>query len=70
MKKNLGGADKIVRLVVALLIVIVFFQEIVSGTLGYILLAIAAIFTVTSLLGSCPIYSIFGISSCPPKKAS
>lgn len=68
MKKNMGGADKLVRLVVALLIVLAFFQDIITGTLGYVALAIAAIFTVTSLVSFCPLYTIFGMNTCAPKK--
>lgn len=68
MKKNMGGVDKIVRLVVALLMILAYFQELVQGTLGIILLLIAFIFIVTSLISFCPLYAIFGISSCPPKK--
>lgn len=68
MKKNMGGADKLIRLVVALIIVVAFFQEIVTGTLGYILLALAAIFTLTSLISFCPLYTIFGMNTCAPKK--
>lgn len=70
MKKNVGAIDKLIRLVVALLIVIAYFQGLVSGILAIILLAVAAIFAVTSVVGTCPIYAIFGISSCPPKKVS
>lgn len=65
----MGGTDKLVRLVVALLLVIAYFQDILTGTLGYIALALAAIFTLTSLVSFCPLYTIFGISSCAPKKA-
>lgn len=65
----MGGADKLVRLIVALLIVIAYFQEVVTGTFGYILLAVAVIFTVTSLISFCPLYTIFGISTCAPNKS-
>jgi len=68
MKKNLGAIDKLVRLVVALLLIIVYFQGLVVGILGVVFLIIAAIFVVTSLVGICPIYAVFGISSCPVEK--
>lgn len=68
MKKNMGGADKVIRLVVALIIVIAFFQGVISGTLGYVLLVVASIFTVTSLISFCPLYTIFGLNTCANKK--
>lgn len=64
----MGGIDKIVRLLVALLMVLAYFQGIVTGILGIILLIIAVIFVVTSVVSICPIYSLFGITTCPPKK--
>ncbi len=68
MKKNMGGADKLVRLVVALLMILAYFQGIVTGTLGIVLLVVAAIFVLTSLVSFCPLYTLFGMSTCPKKK--
>ncbi|MGD9994724.1 MAG: DUF2892 domain-containing protein [Salinivirgaceae bacterium] len=68
MKKNMGGADKLVRLVVALLMILAYFQGIVTGTLGIVLLVVAAIFILTSLVSFCPLYTLFGMSTCPKKK--
>ncbi|PKP08278.1 MAG: DUF2892 domain-containing protein [Bacteroidetes bacterium HGW-Bacteroidetes-4] len=67
MKKNMGGADKLVRLVVALLMILAYFQGIVTGTLGIVLLVVAAIFILTSLVSFCPLYTLFGMSTCPKK---
>ena len=64
----MGGVDKIVRLLVALVMIIAYYREIVSGIFGIVLLVLTAIFVITSLTGVCPIYSLFGINSCPPKK--
>ncbi|MBI9066076.1 MAG: DUF2892 domain-containing protein [Salinivirgaceae bacterium] len=68
MKKNMGGFDRILRIIVALLVVIAFYMDIVSGVFGIVLLAVAAIFVLTSFVSFCPLYKIFGISSCPVKK--
>jgi len=68
MKKNMGGVDRIVRLLVALLMIIAYFQGMVSGVLGIILLIVALVFVITSLVSICPIYTLFGTSTCPPKK--
>jgi hypothetical protein len=63
--KNMGTADRIIRLLAALVFVYLFATGTVSGWLGYLLLAFAGIFTVTSLVSTCPIYSILGIRTCP-----
>lgn len=65
MKKNMGSTDKTVRLLVAAVAAGLFFTGTVVGTLGYVLLALAGIFTLTSLISFCPIYAIFGLSTCP-----
>jgi hypothetical protein len=61
MKKNVGSIDQIIRYLLAALFIILFFTNVVSGVLGYILLALAAIFIVTALLNFCPIWWIVGV---------
>jgi hypothetical protein len=63
MKKNMGTADRVVRVSLAVLFAILFFTETVSGTMGYVLLALAGIFLLTSLVQTCPLYLPFGLSS-------
>jgi hypothetical protein len=63
MKKNMGTIDKVIRILVAVVVVILFFTNIISGTLAYILLALSAIFVVTSLLSFCPLYLPFGLNT-------
>ena len=67
MKTNEGILDRIIRILVAILLVVLFATNIVSGTLGIILLVVAGIMFLTGLVGTCPIYTIFGISSCKTK---
>jgi len=64
MKKNMGSSDKTVRLIIAAVILILFFTNVVSGTFGYILLALAGIFVATSLISFCPLYALFKINTC------
>lgn len=64
MKKNMGNIDRIIRVVIAAVIAVLFFMEIISGTLGIVLLALGGIFLLTSLVGFCPIYAPFGIKTC------
>lgn len=64
MKKNMGSIDKTVRIVIALIIAILFYANVITGTLGIILLVLAGVFVATSLINFCPLYSIFGINTC------
>jgi hypothetical protein len=63
MKKNMGTTDKIIRLALAALIAVLYFTNVISGTWAIILGVLAAIFLVTSLVGVCPLYMPFGIST-------
>jgi hypothetical protein len=69
MKKNMGTADRIIRLIIAALFVVLYFTHIISGTLGIILLILAGIFVLTSIFAFCPIYWPFGIKTIPKKEA-
>ena len=68
MKKNMGTIDKIVRIVLALVAVVLFLTHVVSGVLGIVLLVVAGIFVLTSLISFCPLYWPFGISTCKKKE--
>jgi hypothetical protein len=61
MKMNVGGWDKVIRILAAVVIGVLYFMHLISGTLGVILLVVAAIFIVTSFIGFCPLYAIVGI---------
>jgi hypothetical protein len=63
MKKNVGTIDRVIRILIAVVVVVLYFTKVVSGTLGIILLALAAIFVVTSLLSFCPIWKALGLST-------
>ena len=63
MKKNIGTVDKVIRILIAVVFVVLYFTNVASGTLGIILLILAAVFVVTSLLGFCPLYALLGLSS-------
>ncbi len=67
MKKNMGGADRIIRLIVAVAIAVLYFTGTVSGTVGIVLLALAVIFALTSFVSFCPLYAPFGLSTCSRK---
>jgi hypothetical protein len=52
----MGSADKIIRVLIAAIVAILFFTDIISGTLGIILLVLAGVFLLTSLVSFCPLY--------------
>jgi len=59
----MGTVDKVIRIMVAVIILILYFTQVISGTLAVILLILAGIFVVTSLLGFCPLYLLLGLST-------
>ncbi len=69
MKHNMGKADRIARVLLAAIMAILYFSGTVTGTLGIIFLLVAAIFLLTSLIGFCPLYTLFGFSTCGVKKS-
>ena len=67
MKKNVGLTDKWVRILIAVVILVLYGFHFVTGTLAMVLLIVGIILLFTSLIGYCPIYSIFGINTCKKK---
>jgi len=63
MKANMGTADKLVRILAAILIGVLYFMGQITGTVAIILLAVAVIFIATSFMSFCPLYLPFGIST-------
>ena len=68
MKKNMGGADRIIRALIAVVVAVLYFQGVISGTLGIVLMVLAGVFLLTSLVSFCPIYAPFGIRTCSVKE--
>jgi hypothetical protein len=63
MKSNLGKMDRMVRLVVATLIIILYAMGTISGTVAIVLGVVAGIFLLTSMVNFCPLYKALGIST-------
>ena len=63
MKANLGIADKIVRILAAVVIATLYFTNVITGVTAIILLIVAAILLLTSLVSFCPIYHVLGIKT-------
>ena len=68
MKQNMGTADKIIRLSVVAIIAVLYFTGQITGTAAIVLGIIAVAFLVTSLIGWCPSYVPFGISTKKKEK--
>jgi len=68
MKKNIGGTDKVIRLLVAALILILAFAKVLTGTLAIILSILAVVFVLTSLINFCPLYTVLGINTNKKKE--
>ena len=68
MKKNMGIADRSIRIIIAAIIAVLFFTGVIEGTLGIVLMIVAGVFLLTSLIGFCPLYLPFGIRSYTAKK--
>ncbi len=67
MKKNMGGIDRIIRILIAIIVAILFWQGIITGTLAYVLIVLSAVFLLTSLISFCPLYTLVGLNTCPKK---
>ena len=63
MKKNMGNVDRVIRILVAVVVLILYFTHVITGTLAVILLILAGIFVVTGLIGFCPLYALFGYNT-------
>ena len=67
MKTNMGITDRVFRTIVAGLIAALYFEGVINGTLGIVLLILGDIFLLTSIVSFCPLYLPFGIKTCKTK---
>jgi hypothetical protein len=63
MKKNIGIADKVIRILLAVVFAVLFFTKVVTGVTGIILLVLGLVFLLTALINFCPLYWPIGIST-------
>lgn len=61
MQKNMGSADRMIRVIIALLFVGLYYANVITGTLATILLIFAGVFVLTSMISFCPLYTLFGM---------
>ena len=65
----MGTADRVIRFIIAAVIGVLYYTGTISGTLGIVLIVLAAVFVLTSFVSFCPLYAPFGISTCAAKKS-
>lgn len=68
MKTNMGTFDKVVRILVAIAVIVLYLTHQISGTTAIVLLIVAGIFILTSVTGFCPLYWPFHISTRKKEK--
>lgn len=68
MKTNVGTIDRVVRVLIFVAALTLFFTGITPGVLGISLIVVGGILALTSVVSFCPIYALFGIRSCPVEK--
>lgn len=66
MKPNMGSADRVIRLIIAAVILGLYLAGTITGTLGVVLLVLAAVFAATAFMRFCPLYLPFGIRTRKP----
>ncbi|PZR28160.1 MAG: DUF2892 domain-containing protein [Azospira oryzae] len=69
MKKNMGSADRIIRVIIAAIMIVLYWTGTITGTWGIVLITLAFIFVLTSLVRFCPLYLPFGLSTVRKKLA-
>jgi len=67
MKKNLGSADRVVRILIGALLGFLYYNQTVSGTLGIVLLIVGIVLVLTSFISFCPLYAILGFTTSKSK---
>ncbi|MFN2394733.1 MAG: DUF2892 domain-containing protein [Bacteroidales bacterium] len=68
MKANMGTADKVIRVLIALAIGVLIYTDVLTGTLAIVLGVLSIVFVLTSLVSFCPLYTLVGIKTCKTKE--
>ena len=68
MKNNVGSIDKIIRIIIAIVAFYFAYTGKVENPWNYMLYAVSAIMVLTAILGTCPLFTIFGINTCKIKE--
>jgi len=63
MKKNMGIIDRVLRTILAVIVAVLYFAGQLTGIAAIVLGIFAVVFLVTSSVGFCPLYAVFGLST-------
>ncbi len=63
MTKNVGTTDRIIRFLLAVLVAVLYFTNVISGTVAIILGILAIIFLLTSIVSFCPLYRLVNVNT-------
>jgi len=63
MKKNMGFTDKAIRMILAITVGVLYYFNVINGTLAIVLGVLAVAFILTSFVSFCPLYLPFGINT-------
>jgi len=69
MKKNMGSADRVIRILLGVLFIALYALKTVQGTWGIVLGVVGGVFLLTSFASFCPLYTIVGLHTTKVKKA-
>ena len=61
MKTNMGSADRISRIIFAIIIGFLYFTKAIEGTAALVLGVLAVVFLLTTFIGFCPLYTVLGL---------
>ncbi len=64
----MGSADRVIRVIIAVVLAFLFYNGTITGTLGIVALVAAGVFVLTSFVSFCPLYPLIGINTCSVKK--
>ena len=67
MKKNMGPVDRILRSIVALTLIALYILDIITGTVGIVVVVFASIMLILAIIGNCPPYALMGFNTCKKK---
>ena len=59
----MGGTDRIIRIIIAIVVGVLYYTGTISGTLGTVLLVLGVVFLLTSFINFCPLYTVLGINT-------
>lgn len=64
----MGNTDRIIRVVVAVALLALYFTNTITGTIGAFMVVLSIIFAATSVVSFCPLYVLVGLNTCPKQK--